>query len=167
MSTSTRALYWRLLGGGALVGVVLAVAGLNLYYLATSTEYFAPSTGYGPQSFYNAVRWGTFLALVTAAFVMIGTLAVAGRLNTAWGKAGFVLLSIIGPAAGWMLFGVVQSVLTSWHFFFFSPILAVFAGIFSGIVAAFATFFIPERESEQAETDDEEDLLRGLGVEEH
>lgn len=142
MKTPTMGSYWKVILYGTIVGVVLAIGILNQYYLIFSTEYTA-------QSFGNAIKWGTGLALVTSGLVICGTLAVARRLGTRRGKILFIILSVLSPIAGLMLLGIINGLLVNWHFFFAVPLIAIIAGVVSGIIATFAMLFLPQPDSDE------------------
>lgn len=134
--------YWRTIGYGSIVGIVLSVGILNLYYLIFATEYTL-------QTFIDAAKWGTILALISSAFVTIGTIAFARKLNTARGKGLFIAMSVVSPIVGWILFGVINGLLFTWIFFFGYPLIGAASGVMAGIVAALATFFMPQSASRQ------------------
>lgn len=151
--TSTMGLYWRVIAYGSIVGIVLAIVALNLYYLTFSLEYSARSFG-------DAVRWGVIIALTTSGFVIASTVAVARKLGTRRGQALLVLLSFVGPVVGWLLFGAASGLLVGWTFFFGFPLIAGVAGITAVLIAAFATFFLPSADSHAAGPAATEDPLQ-------
>lgn len=142
MKTLTMGPYWKVILYGSTVGVALSIGILNLYYLIFFTEYTS-------QSFGDAIRWGAGLALVTSGLVTCGTLAVARQLGTRRGKILFIILSVLSPIAGWLLLGIINGLLVSWYFFFGFPLIAIVSGIASGIIATFATFFLPRSDPDE------------------
>lgn len=89
------------------------------------------------------------LALISSAFVTIGTIAFARKLNTAGGKGLIIAMSVVSPFVGWILFGVINGLLSTWIFFFGYPLIGATSGVMAGIVAALATFFMPQSASRQ------------------
>ncbi|GAA2952509.1 hypothetical protein [Microbacterium schleiferi] len=152
MTTPTVGPYWRVIAYGSFVGVALSIGTLNVYYLIFATEYTL-------QTFVDAAKWGTALALTTSAFVVFGTIALARKLRTRRGKALFVLFSVASPVVGWLLLGILNGLLVSWLFFFGFPLIAVVSGTFAGIVAALAMFFVPQADAPKEDADSTDDPL--------
>ena len=152
MSMPVSRRYWRVILYGSIVGVVLSIGILNLYYLVFVTEYT-------PQTFGYSVKWGTFFGLITSGFILVGTIAVARSLGTRLGKGLFIVLSVVSAAGGWLLYGVLTGLLGSWHFFFGYPVIAAVAGTMSGVVAALAMFFVPQPETSKDEVSSADKLL--------
>jgi len=134
MKTSTAKLYWKVAACGSFIDVLIAVALLAVFY-----DTFAQGTG----NFLAALRWGTLLGVVSAVFVVLATVALARKLDTAGGRISFVLLSFLAPIVGWVLVGVVTGLTTTWLFIWGYPIIGLVAGVVSGLFAVLATFFMP------------------------
>lgn len=128
-------LYWKVVGCGSLAGVVIAVA-----ITAVFQDTFAlRSNG----DSLHTVRWGIILGLISAASVVLGTIATARKLDTTCGRISFVLLSFLAPIVGWVLLGIATGLTATWIFFWGYPIVGFVAGIVSGLIAVLATFFMP------------------------
>lgn len=127
--------YWKVILYGSIVGAVLSVGILNLYYLIFANDYVF-------QTFLDGLLWGTALALVTSVLVTVGTIGLARSLGKRRGRGLFVLLSVLSAVAGWLVLGVLNGLLVSWNFFFGFPFIAGVAGVMTGIVSAIAMFIV-------------------------
>lgn len=141
MKTSTMGPYWKVIGYGSIVGIAVAVGALMVFYLTFANEF-------GWVNVADALKWGLVIGLLTSGMVVVGTVAVARTLDTAVGKGLFILLSLISPLVGWLLFGLVNGVLVSWDFFFGFPGIAAVAAAASVIIAAIATLFMPAAQAD-------------------
>lgn len=145
-------LYWTVIGCGSIAGVVIAVAIMAVFYGTFAI--------WGTGDPLAAVLWGSILGLITAIFVTIGTVATASRLDTTGGRISFVVLSFLAPIIGWALVGIGTGLTATWHFFWGYPLIGFVAGVVSGLIAVFATFFMPHASAAVNMPDDASELFK-------
>jgi hypothetical protein len=155
MRTSTVRLYWKVVAVGSIAGIALAVAALAIFYSTFARGFTWANVG-------DSLRWGVLVGLLTTAMATTGTLVTARRLDTAGGKALFILLSFLSPLLGWLLVGVIDGVIAGWDFFFGFPWIAAAAGIAAALIAAVSTLFMPPPPSGGSTSEHAVEELLGL-----
>jgi hypothetical protein len=155
---TTTKLYWYLVAGGAVISVVAAAA-INAIYVGVMDG------GLSVSALPSAVRAGLIFGLLTTAFVILGTVRFASKLRFRKGWA--IVLSVVAPVVGWTLFGAIDSGFGPTSLFAFYPVVGVIAGAGSGLVAALASFLVPEATSHRTpaspDSADLEELLSREG----
>ncbi|MHC2999566.1 hypothetical protein [Microbacterium sp. HJ5] len=136
MTRSTMVLYWKVIAYSSIVGTVATVAFLMVYYLVFGNEI-------GWEYVLDACARGVAVGLATTLMVILGTLVTAWRLDTAWGKGLFVLLTFLSTWLGWLLLSSVEHLPVGWEFLFDIPWLPAVLTIGATLIAAVATFFMP------------------------
>lgn len=127
--------YWRTIACCSAVGTGLTVIFLMGFYLLFGAEF-------GWAHILDSAARGMGLGLITSLMVVAGTVATARHLNTGWGKGLFVLLTFVSPLLGWLLLGAVRGMLPG--VLFEVPWLAVVLTVGATVIAAIATFFVPD-----------------------
>ncbi len=129
-------LYWTIVAYSSIVGTAMSVVTLMVLYLVFGNEV-------GWEHVVDSFARGVALGALTSVMVVVGTLVTSSHLNTGWGKGLFIVLSFLSPLAGWALLQYTQPVLVGWEFLFDLPWMPALLSVGAGVVAAFATFFMP------------------------
>lgn len=135
MSTSAVGPYWKIFLSGSVVGVLISSLAICLYRAIFFVEL-------NLSVLVDSLKWGAILALITAAFVITGTIWFARTLNSKRSRIWFVALSVASPLIGWVLLGLLSGLVAGWSYVFFAPLIAVVSATTAGIIAAFAMIFI-------------------------